>query len=284
MKTLARKEQERLLGKYGTWAVVTGASSGIGLALSKQLAAAGFNLVICARSTHALETLRNKLMREYKVAVLVVSADLYTEKGIEELILATYNLPVGLFVASAGFGTSGLFHESDLQNEVNMLRVNCEAAMKLTHHFSKQFVSQQKGGIILLSSLVGFQGTPYAANYAATKAYIQSLAEAIAVELQPLGVDVLAAAPGPVRSGFETRADMKMSNALSPNDISIPILEALGKTHTVHPGWLTKVLIYSLRTVPRWAKVRIMEKVMGGMVAHQQKGAYTYKVEPTAFF
>jgi short-subunit dehydrogenase len=265
MKTLARKEQERLLNKYGTWAVVTGASSGIGLALSKQLAAAGFNLVICARSTNALETLRNQLMREYKVAVLVVSADLFTEKGIEELILATYNLPVGLLVASAGFGTSGLFHQSDLPNEVNMLRVNCEAVLRLTHHFSKQFVAQQKGGIILLSSLVGFQGTPYAANYAATKAYIQSLAEAIAVELQPLGVDVLAAAPGPVRSGFEARADMKMSNALNPDDISIPILEALGKTHTVHPGWLTKVLTYSLRTVPRWAKVRIMEKVMKGM-------------------
>lgn len=146
-----------------------------------------------------------------------------------------------------------------------MLRVNCEAVLRLTHHFSKQFVAQQKGGIILLSSLVGFQGTPYAANYAATKAYIQSLAEAIAVELQPLGVDVLAAAPGPVRSGFEARADMKMSNALNPDDISIPILEALGKTHTVHPGWLTKVLTYSLRTVPRWAKVRIMEKVMKGM-------------------
>lgn len=277
MKTLERKEQERLLNNYGTWAVVTGASSGIGLALTKQLAAAGFNVVICARSTNALDALRNQLMREHKVAVLVVSADLFTEKGIEDLILATYNLPVGLFIASAGFGSSGLFHESDLQTEVNMLRVNCEAVLKLTHHFSRQFVAQQKGGIILLSSLVGFQGTPYAAHYAATKAYIQSLAEAIAVELQPWGVDVLAAAPGPVHTGFEARADMKMGNAQNPDDISIPILEALGKTHTVHPGWLTKVLTYSLRTVPRWAKVRIMEKVMKGMATPKSSTTQTLK-------
>ncbi len=273
MKTIARKEQEHLLKKYGTWAVVTGASSGIGLALTKQLAEAGFNMVVCARSTNALEGLRNQLMRDYKVAVLVVSADLSDERGVQDLIKATYNLPVGLFIASAGFGTSGLFYESDLQNELNMLRVNCEAVMKLTHYYSKQFVAQQKGGIILLSSLVGFQGTPYAAHYAATKAYIQSLAEAIAVELQPLGVDVLAAAPGPVHSGFEARADMKMSNAQNPDDISIPILEALGKTHTVHPGWLTKVLTYSLRTLPRWAKVRIMEKVMKGMTASSHSTA-----------
>jgi short-subunit dehydrogenase len=267
MKTISGKEQERLLNNYGKWAVVTGASSGIGLALTKQLAAAGFNLVVCARGTQALKMLRNQLMRDYKTAVLVVSADLSTERGVEDLIQATYNLPVGLFIASAGFGTSGLFHQSELKTEVNMLRVNAEALLQLTHHFAHRFVAEQKGGIILLSSLVGFQGTPYAAHYAATKAYVQSLAEALAVELQPYKVDVLAAAPVSVHSGFEARMSMKIGNALNPDDISIPILEALGKTHTVHPGRLTKVLIYSLRTVPLWAKVRIMEKVMKGIAA-----------------
>ncbi len=122
-----------------------------------------------------------------------------------------------------------------------------------------------------MSSIVAFQGVPYAANYAATKAYVQTLAEALAVELKPYGVDVLAAAPGPVKSGFEERANMKMSMSLTPSKVAVPILKALGRKTTVLPGVLTKFLVYSLRTVPRWGKIKIMEKVMGGMTAHQRK-------------
>jgi hypothetical protein len=207
-------------------------------------------------------------MSEHKVAVLVVSADLAAERGVEELIQATYNLPLGLFIASAGFGTSGEFIKSELASEVNMLRVNAEALLKLTHHFAQRFAAQKSGGIILLSSLVGFQEVPFAAHYAATKAYVQSLAEGLAVELKPYNVDVLAVAPGPVRTGFEARANMKMNVALNPNQISILTLEALGKKTTVLPGFLTKLLTYSLSSVPRWAKVQIMKRVMGGMTAH----------------
>ena len=151
-----------------------------------------------------------------------------------------------------------------------MLRVNCAALMKLTHHFSGQFIGRGGGGIILLSSMVGFQGTPYAANYAATKAYVQSLAEALAVELRPYGVDVLAAPPGPVASGFADRAGMRMGMALKPSDVGVPILKALGRRSTVLPGRLTKLLVGALRTVPRWGKVRIMSLVMGGMTQHQR--------------
>ena len=121
-----------------------------------------------------------------------------------------------------------------------------------------------------MSSLVSFQGVPFAANYAATKAYVQSLAEAIGEELKPFGVDVLAAAPGPVKTGFGQRANMNMDLALTAQDISLPILKALGRKQTVLPGLLTKVLTYSLSTVPRWGKVKIMQKVMGGMTSHQR--------------
>jgi short-subunit dehydrogenase len=136
--------------------------------------------------------------------------------------------------------------------------------LALTHHFGREFAEQKRGGIILMSSMLAFQGTPYAANYAATKAYVQTPAEGIAIELKPQGVDVLAAAPGPVESGFSERANVKMAQ------VGVPILKALGRSTTVLPGLLTKILVYSLRTVPRWAKVRIMEKVMGGMTAHQR--------------
>ncbi len=140
----------------------------------------------------------------------------------------------------------------------------------MTHYFSQKFKVQKRGGIIFLSSLVAFQGVPYPANYAATKAYIQSLAEALAVELKPFGVDVLAAAPGPVDSGFGQRANMKMGTALKPSEIGIPILKALGRKSNVIPGLLSKILVYSLRLLPRWAKIRIMQKVMGGFTEHQR--------------
>lgn len=146
-----------------------------------------------------------------------------------------------------------------------MLRVNCEALLVLTHHFANRFAKQHRGGIVLLSSIVAFQGAPYAAHYAATKAYVQTLAEGISSELKEQGVDVLAAAPGPVRSGFESRASMKMVNALDPHHVGLPILKALGRQTTVFPGSLSKVLITGLRTVPRWGKIKIMEKVMKGM-------------------
>jgi short-subunit dehydrogenase len=100
---------------------------------------------------------------------------------------------------------------------------------------------------------------------------VQTLAEALAVELKPYNVDILAAAPGPVESGFSQRADMKMSVSMTPQQIGVPILKALGRKTTVLPGLLTKILVYSLRTVPRWGKVKIMGKVMGRMTEHQRK-------------
>ena len=143
--------------------------------------------------------------------------------------------------------------------------VNCEALLVLTHHFAQVFANRGRGGIILLSSMVGFQGAPFAANYAATKAYVQSLAEALFIELKGSGVDVLAAAPGPVSTGFEQRANMKMDMTMTPAQVGVPILRALGRKGTVLPGFLTKFLTYSLRTAPRWGRVRIMKLVMGGM-------------------
>ena len=246
-----------------------GASSGIGLELAQRLAEAGLNLVINARRVDELEKVAQSLTTANGVNVRVVAADVSDLVGVQQVIDQTADLDVGLLIASAGYGTSGWFTQSDVAEEIRMLRVNCEAVLTLTHHYSKRFARNKRGGIILLSSLVAFQGVPFSANYAATKAYVQSLAEALAVELKPDGVDVLSAAPGPVKTGFEQRANMKMNMALTPAQIGIPILRALGRQSTVLPGLLTKFLVYSLRTVPRWGKVKIMQQVMGGMTAYQ---------------
>ena len=113
-----------------------------------------------------------------------------------------------------------------------------------------------------MGSLVGFQGTPNAAHYAATKAYVQTLAEALHVEQAPVGVDVLSSAPGPTDSGFASRAGMRMGAALTPADVAGATLEALGRRSTVLPGALSKLLTYSLVPLPRWARVRVMGRVM----------------------
>jgi uncharacterized protein len=267
---LSDSEKQRLKSKYGPWAVVTGASSGIGRELAERLAESGLNLILNSRQAGVLATIGKELQARYGIQVLVVASDLSEQAGQTAFMDATHGLAIGLFVASAGYGTSGEFHKSVLAEETTMLRLNCEALLTLTHHYSKLFVGQKRGGIILMSSLVAFQGVPYSANYAATKAYVQTLAEALAVELRPFGVDVLAAAPGPVESGFGQRANMKMDMSLTPAQIGVPILTALGRQSTVLPGFLTKFLTYSLRTVPRWGKVRIMKLVMGGMTRHQR--------------
>lgn len=268
---LSNSDKAKLKAKYGEWAIVTGASSGIGLELATQLATAGLNLIIHSRHLDKLQEVERQLKSLASIEVKIVASDVSETTGIDAIIQASQGLDIGLLVVSAGYGTSGNFTGSSLHAEINMLRVNCEALLSLTHYYSQQFAQQKRGGIILMSSMVAFQGTPYAANYAATKAYVQTLAEALAVELKPKGVDILAAAPGPVESGFSQRANMKMSMSLTPQQVGVPILKALGRKTTVLPGLLTKFLVFSLRTVPRWGKVKIMAKVMGGMTAHQRQ-------------
>ena len=262
--------KQRLLDNYGPWALVTGASSGIGKELSRKLAEAGFNLILNGRNQFALDNLSLELEDQWGIVTDIVAADISSVESITQLIDTLGDLPIGLFVASAGFGTSGEYIKADLEEEIKMLQVNNLALMMLTHHFARKFAENKRGGIILMTSIVGFQGVPNSAHYSATKAYVQSLGEGLYHELKPYKVDVLAAAPGPVNSGFAKVANMQMGNALTPEDVAVPILKALGKKSTVFPGTLTKVLILGLRMVPRWGKIRIMKMVMGGMTEHQK--------------
>ncbi len=255
--------------RYGPWAVVTGASSGIGRETAMGLAEAGLNLVLVARSRGTLDRMAKDLTSQRGIEVRVISADLAQETAAEAVEVATRDLDVGLLVAAAGFGTSGAFLGSSLERELEMLEVNCRAPLEMSLRFGRRFAERGRGGIVLMGSLVGFQGTPNAAHYAATKAYVQTLAEALHVELAPLGVDVLASAPGPTDSGFAARAGMRMGLALKPADVARSTLGALGRRSTVLPGNLSRLLTYSLAPLPRWARVRIMGRVMGGMTKHR---------------
>jgi short-subunit dehydrogenase len=172
----------RLRERYGPWAVVTGASDGIGREFATRLAEAGVNLILVARRKGTLEEVANRLARDHGVQVETMPIDLGTPSGVDELVARTQNRDVGLLVASAGFGTSGPFVDGAPDEELRMIDVNCRAVAALSHAFGRRFVARRRGGIVLMSSLVAFQGVPRAANYAATKAYVQSFAEALRLE------------------------------------------------------------------------------------------------------
>jgi len=263
--TLQQTLSSRLRNRYGPAAVVTGASSGIGEQFARELAAEGFDLLLVARRSELLFQLAEELRPQLGISVHVLAADLADPASADAVVSRAGEMDVGLLVYSAGFGTSGAFIEGNLADECAMVDVNCRSLMTLTWHFGKRFADRRRGGIVLMSSLVGFQGVPRAAHYAATKAYVQSLAEGLHHELKPFGVDVLASAPGPVHSGFAGRANMQMGMALRPQDVAAATLTAIGRRSTIRPGWLSKALEWSLKPLPRWGRVRMMGVVMGGM-------------------
>jgi short-subunit dehydrogenase len=259
-----------LHANYGPWAVVTGASSGIGRESALILAEAGLALVLVARRQEALEQLAREIGDQYGTQTLIVKADLSGEEGIRAVRQATEDLEVGLLFAAAGYGTTGSFLDNPIAQELNMLNLNIRAVLELSWYFGRRFAARGRGGIVLVGSIVGFQGMPNSANYAATKAYVQSLGEALTIELAPYGVDVLTSAPGPTNSGFAERAGQKMGAALAAATVAEKTLAALGKKGTVLPGSLSKLLVYSLALLPRQLRVRIMGQVMHGMIKHRR--------------
>jgi hypothetical protein len=279
-RTLSR-EQQRWRNQYGPWALVTGASDGIGREIALRLGEAGLNLILVARRREVLDRLADELAGDHGIETRVIAADLATREGLRSVTERTSDLDVGLLAAAAGFGTSGPLIEGDLESELDMIDVNCKAPLAMVHHFGRRFVERGRGGIVLMSSIVAFQGVANAAHYAATKAYVQSLAEGLQIELAPHGVDVVASAPGPVNSGFAQRADMDLGKALPPDAVAGETLAALGRRTTVRPGWLSKLLAAAL-TVPRWARVRIMATVMGGMTRHQRSDSDARQSRRTA--
>lgn len=263
----------RLAHRYGPWAVVTGASDGIGQAFARHLAASGLNLVLVARREALLQGLAAELQRAHGVQCRVVVADLADLEAVHRLADSTAALDVGLLVAAAGFGTSGPLLDADLGVETEMADLNCTSVLAQAWHFGSRFAKRGRGGVVFMSSLLAFHGTPHAAHYAATKAYVQTLAEGLRAEWAALGVDVIASAPGPIDSGFAARADMRMAQALPAEVVARVTMQALGRRTTVRPGWLSKLLGWSLAMLPRWGQVRVIALVMKGMTAHQGQPA-----------
>ena len=205
------------------------------------------------------------------MTVLPLALDLTQAGASQRLLEAAKVHDVGLFIACAGFGASGPLLAGDIEDELSMIDLNCRAVAEQAHLIGRHLVTRGGGGMILMGSLLGFQGVARAANYAATKAFVQVLAEGLRIELSAEGVDVLACAPGPVSSGFADRANMQMGRAVPARRVPRPTLRALGRRTTARPGLFTKLLSYSLATLPRGLRSRILTGAMTTMTRHQDE-------------
>ncbi|HET6214087.1 MAG TPA: SDR family NAD(P)-dependent oxidoreductase, partial [Micromonosporaceae bacterium] len=180
--------------RYGTWAVIAGASEGIGAAFARTLAARGLDLVLVARRPGPLAALASSL----PVRTVVVSADLATPDGLDDVARATAGLDVGLVVANAAYSPIGPFAGLDPAQTARALDLNCRAPLWLAHRFLPPMAARRRGGFIVMSSLAGQQGSPGIAAYAATKAFGAVLAEGLWAELRGSGVHVLGCVAGAV--------------------------------------------------------------------------------------
>lgn len=241
--------------KYGPWALVTGASSGIGEEFARQLASKGLDLVLVARRKDRLEVLARELEVNRNVNVRVVQADLSTPEGIETVKEDTADLEVGLLVNNAGTAAGmGAFIKSDIGLEETVVYLNNIAPLKLAHHFAARMGERSNGGILFTSSTSAFQPTPYLANYAASKAYLLSLGEALNAELKPKGVDVTVLVPGATKTEMATMFDdIDMSkvrmNWMEVTPVVQAALNALGKRAYVVPGSFNKIMHFMAKRV-----------------------------------
>jgi len=198
-------------------ALITGASSGIGLEMAKYHASLGGDLVIVARSEQKLEELKAKLEKEYGIAVAVIAMDLTGEHSAKELMDEIYerDINVDYLINNAGIGECGAFADVELGLLQQLIQLNITTLTNLTHYFVKEkLAKKQEAKILNVASTAAFQGVPYMGVYAASKAYVLSFTEALAVELKDKGITVTALCPGPTKSNFGNAAnlDSKLAN------------------------------------------------------------------------
>jgi uncharacterized protein len=251
-------------------ALVTGASSGIGLSLAKELATRGYDLVIASAGVR-LDAASQELA-DSGVRVLPVQADLATREGIRELWeqVKSTNSNLDIACINAGVGVGGLFSETDLEEELNMVNLNCSGTIELAKRVVRQMLQQQDGKILFTASIAGEMVAPREAVYAATKAFVLSFAHSLNYELRDTNITVTALQPGPTDTDFFHRAGMDNTQVgqegkseSQPGDVARQGLDALfaGKDHVYAASAKTKLEGMLSNVVPGAVKGAMHEKM-----------------------
>jgi short-subunit dehydrogenase len=256
----------------GKWALVTGASAGIGLALAKELAAGGTNLVLTARRKDRLEELAAALRSQHKVKTEVFVADLSQADAPEKIFAFTEEkgIEIDLLINNAGFGHYGEFPSVETQCLLDMVQVNCNAVVHLTRLYLPEMVARRRGDVLILASTASFQAVPYISTYAATKAFDLLFAEGLAEEMKPYGIRVCALCPGSTETEFHVVAgqDQFIRKAETAEKVAHTGLKALaaGKSYVIS-GLGNYLGAHGERLVPR----RFVTKVAAGMFKPEKK-------------
>jgi uncharacterized protein len=250
-------------------ALITGASGGIGYELALLFARDGYDCILVARSEDRLKELAARLENEYRVKTLVIARDLSRPNAVDEIYeeVTAASMPVDALANNAGFPVFGLFVETDLQTELEMLQVNVVALTALTKLFLKGMVERHSGRILNLASTAAFEPGPLMAVYYASKAYVLSFSEALANELRGTGVTATALCPGPTRTGFQKRGVMEDSRLVQgqiadAGSVALAGYRGLmaGKTIVI-PGFSNKLIPWVVRLSPRGVVTRVVRRM-----------------------
>ncbi len=257
--------------QYGPWAVVAGASEGLGAAYADQLAQKGLNLVLIARREAMLVKLSGGLVEKYGIQVRILTLDLSQPDSTENIVQKTRDLEIGLLIYNAASSVVGPFLEHSIDEHLKEIETNVRAPLVLTHHFCGQMLARGRGGVVLMSSLSAFQGSAFIANYAATKAFNILLAEGLWEEWRNSGIDVMACVAGatstPKYKASNPKQTGRFSDAtLEPEVVVREALNALGKQPFVIPGKLNRFSSFIMRHIlPRKVAIQMMGNILRNM-------------------
>jgi uncharacterized protein len=265
----SRSSNGREVGAWARkWALVTGASAGIGWALAQQLAAGGANLVLTARRTDRLQQLAADLSAKHGVQIEVFGADLVQPGAPQQIHAFTQgkNLEINLLVNNAGFGAFGYIHQIPESRLIEMIQVNCSAVVQLTRLYIPAMVERRGGDVLIVASTAAFQAVPFNSAYAATKAFDLIFAEGIAEEVRDFGVRVCALCPGPTTTEFQRVAeqpDRVFKVAETAEKVARVGLEGLAQGKTcVISGTMNRLMMEGERLAPRRFVARMAAKMM----------------------
>jgi short-subunit dehydrogenase len=253
--------------RYGPWAIVAGASEGLGAAFAAALAARKLNVVLVARRAPLTETLAESLRAAHGVETRVVECDLSDAGFGDRLAEATRDLDVGLGVYNAAYSFVAPLLDRPLGDALRVVDVNVRGPLVFVHTFAPPMVARGRGALVLMSSLAGFQGSPKLAAYAASKSFITTLAESLWCELRPKGVDVLASCAGAIRTpGYARALPKEAPGTLDASEVAERTLAALGHGPIVIPGGVNKLATFFLRRLLSRARaVGVMAKSVEGL-------------------
>jgi hypothetical protein len=255
---------------FGPWAIVTGASSGIGKEFARQLAASGLNLVLVARRLSLLEDLGSQLEHQFGVQYRAVEVDLTEPDFLNTLEVATRDLDVGLLISNAGTVAIGAFLTLDQRTLAQNAQLNVLAHLSLVRHYSEYLAQRGRGGVLLVSSTVGMHGAPFMADYAAAKAYILMLGEALHLEFHKQGLHLTVLMPGPTATEGVKASGLDLPMKLMPVEQCVAEgLAALQANRATHIAGRMNRIMAAL--VPG----AFMRKLMGTMLARAVAGKRT---------